>query len=355
MLKLWRRDFIFIFLLTGLLILSSCSLFRSEEPPANTDPNDKPPDNGQNGDEPPDIPITLPDEIKDLKPNELGTFMVLMYHEIGYPESEWCRTPENFRQDLETLYREGYRLVSLNDLLRGEIHVPPGTTPVVLTFDDANEGQFRYLEDGTIDPQCAVAIMEEMYQKHPDFGLAATFFIYYENPFRQQKYIGKKLNYLVEKGFEIGNHSYSHANLARISTLDIQRELAYHVKRTRDYLPGYQVNALALPYGAYPSPKSLAAEGSFEGITYRHQAVLQVGANPAPSPFHARYNPLEMPRIRASEMHTDGVGMYDWIAYFKANPERRYISDGNPKTVSFPSRLQEHYQERFPGKTVITY
>ncbi len=293
-----------------------------------------------------------------FSPNELGEIMILMYHEIGHPEGEWQRTPDNFRRDLETLYVEGYRLVSLNDVVRGEIDIPAGTSPVVLTFDDANRGNFNYLEqNGTmaLDPDCAVAILEDFYAENPDFGLAATFYIYYPNPFRQPALIEEKLNYLVDKGFDIGNHTYGHANLSRISPTEIQRELALHQKHTEQYIPGYKVRSLALPYGASPREHAgLLLEGSYEGTSYSNEAVLLVGANPAPSPFHHNFNPARLPRIRASEMNTAGVGMYDWLDVFEANPQRRYVSDGNPNTIAVPeSRLDSLDKGRTHNKEII--
>ncbi|HAA35110.1 MAG TPA: hypothetical protein DCD97_07355, partial [Firmicutes bacterium] len=92
-------------------------------------------------------PGTILPELMQHKPNELGEVMILMYHEIGYPESAWRRTPENFRLDLENLYEQGYRAISLMDLVRGNIDIPAGTSPVVLTFDDGNKGNFYYLEN----------------------------------------------------------------------------------------------------------------------------------------------------------------------------------------------------------------
>ena len=295
-----------------------------------------------------------------LHPNELGEIMVLMYHEIGHPEGEWQRTPENFRRDLETLYTEGYRLVSLDDVVQGEIDIPAGTSPVVLTFDDANRGNFNYLEQNgemELDPDCAVAILEDFYAKYPDFGLAATFYIYYPNPFRQPALIEEKLNYLVDKGFDIGNHTYGHANLGRIGPTEIQRELALHQKHTEQYIPGYIVRSLALPYGASSQDHAhLLLEGSYEGTRYRNEAVLLVGANPAPSPFHQKFNPARLPRIRASEMNTAGVGMYDWLDVLEANPQRRYVSDGNPNTIMVPESLQDALDKNRAGnREIIIY
>ncbi|HOL17241.1 MAG TPA: polysaccharide deacetylase, partial [Bacillota bacterium] len=168
-------------------------------PPQEEDPAVGPGEGGS-GEEPVDY--------EALGVNEAGEIMVLMYHEIGEPEDEWVRTPENFRKDLQELYDAGYRAVSMNDVLDGRIDIPAGTTPVVLTFDDGRAGQFRYIEkegELVMDPDCAVAILEEFYEAHPDFGLAATFYLFYSGvPFGQPDLVQKKLDYLVERGFEIG-------------------------------------------------------------------------------------------------------------------------------------------------------
>jgi peptidoglycan/xylan/chitin deacetylase (PgdA/CDA1 family) len=349
---------IFITLLQALLLLTvSCYSGpdgKEAAPPAE--------ENGSAGEQndPPDEEV----DYSALGVNELGQIMVLMYHEIGAEEAEWVRTPDNFRRDLETLYAGGYRLIAMNDLIDGHIDIPAGTTPVVLTFDDGTAGQFRYLEqDGkpVIDPDCAVAILEEFYKEHPDFGLAATFYIFYSGPpFAQPDYVEDKLAYLVERGFEIGNHTYAHVfpGLRSLSPDEARKELAYQVKTTREYLPAYQVRSLALPYGSHPDDLSYIVKGSYEGIDYHNEAILLVGSHPSPSPFHVNYNPAGIPRIRASELqeYVVGTGMYDWLEHFQENPENRYVSDGNPDTVVVPAHLAGQIdKQRLEEKELITY
>ncbi|MDW7674761.1 MAG: hypothetical protein SCK28_09515, partial [Bacillota bacterium] len=102
------------------------------------------------------------EELAKLGVNELGQVMVLMYHVIGDKEAEWARTRENFRSDLLRLYELGYRSVKMSDFLKGEIATAPGTTPVILTFDDGTPGHFRFIEtdDGLeVDPDSAVGIL----------------------------------------------------------------------------------------------------------------------------------------------------------------------------------------------------
>lgn len=341
-----------LFLAFTLLVSCSSSGNSTGEPPG----EDENPGNGnQGGSENPGEEI----DYRALGVNEGGRIMILMYHEIGEPEAEFCRTPANFRKDLESLYEAGYRLISMNNLLDGHIDVPAGCSPVALTFDDGTAGQFRYMEeDGrqVIDPDCAIAILEEFYEAHPDFGLAATFYIYYDNPFRQYEYVQQKLEYLVEKGFEIGNHCYTHGVLSKLSPEEARRELALHVKRTQEYLPGCTVRSLALPKGERPEKMSHVIKGCFEDTAYHNEGILLVGAEPAPSPFSIKFDPAALPRVRASEMYVDGYGLYDWLERLHDNPEIRYISDGDPATVVVPEELAEQVDRfRLEDKTLIPY
>jgi len=282
----------------------------------------------------------------NIKPNELGQVMILMYHGIGSKEDEWTRTPENFRKDLETLYKKGYRLIGLKDLIDNNINIPAGYTPVVITFDDGRRGQFNLIEkDGKleVDRNSAVGILEDFYKEHSDFGLKATFFIYYPVPFEQKEYIEYKLKYLVDKGFEIGNHTYNHDSLNKMDAQGIQKTLALNVFNTQKYLKDYSVDILALPYGIMPQKnlRNLVIDGEWNGIRYHNRAILLVGANPSYSPYDKRFNPYRLPRIRASEIKTSNLGLYDWLKFFDKHPEMRYISDGDPNTITIPENLKD--------------
>lgn len=348
------KIFFSVLLILG-LALAAVSCSEEPEDETVTPPDDDPvgePGEGGGGEEPVDY--------AELGVNEAGQIMVLMYHEIAGTEDEWVRTPENFRKDLKTLYDAGYRAVSMNDVLDGNIHIPAGTTPVVFTFDDGRAGQFRYIEeDGelVIDPDCAVGIMEAFYEEYPDFGLAATFYLFYSGvPFNQSEYVQQKFEYLVERGFEIGNHTNTHPMLRNISVEAAKKDIALMVKNTQEYLPGYQVRSLALPYGSHPDDLSHIIAGSYEGTTYHNEGILLVGSNPAPSPFSKSFIASKIPRIRASEMLTAGTGMYDWMQRAEEKQWTRYISDGNPDTVVVPEALREQVnEEKLRGKELITY
>ena len=283
--------------------------------------------------------------------NELGQIMILEYHQIDSPEGRWTRTPENFRRDLERLWQKGYRLVALNDLLDGRIDVPAGTSPVVLTFDDSSPGQFRYLEKNgalEIDPACAVGILEAFAQEHPGFGLKATFYVLpaADPPnrlFNQPGHEGRKLQHLVSRGLEIGNHTLWHANLSRYPEETVRRQLASAQDWIRRYVPGYRLRTLALPMGAYPREIGWAVRGSINGSSYQHDAILQVAGGAAPSPFAKRFDPLRLPRIQALESEISR-----WLDYFDRHPDQRFASDGDPLSVTVPKGMKGAVREPLP-------
>lgn len=292
------------------------------------------------------VPIEVdPKELIDLslKPNESGKIMILMYHNIGEEEQTWTRTVDNLKKDLETLYEKGYRPISLSDYVTGNITTELGYTPVVLTFDDGNLNNYRYLEDGSLDPNCAVGILVEFNRTHPDFPLEATFFITSSNPFKQSQYAKEKVEALIEMGMDIGNHSKDHMNFKDASKDDLEEQLGYQAQYLETFAPeGYRVNTLALPYGSRPKNKDLEIylqKGQYEDYSYENLAILNVGWFPAVSPYHIDFNPLSLPRVRASEMNVDNVGMYNYLSYFDNHPEEKFISDGNPDIITIPEDL----------------
>ena len=292
----------------------------------------------------------------DLTPNELGRVMILEYHKIDYPEERWTRTPENFRRDLETLYAKGYRLINLGDLLDRKIQIPAGTTPVVLTFDDSSPGQFRYIETNgsvQIDPKSAIGVLEAFVAEKPDFGRGGTFYVLpgASKPnrlFNQPEYEGKKLQYLVSHGYEIGNHTLWHANLGKYPEATVRAQVADAQVWIQRHVPDYKTRTLALPHGVYPPDVSWVLNGSAKGTTYHHDAVLMVAGGPAPSPFSRAFDPVRLPRIQAVERD-----LAYWLNYFDKNPHERFVSDGDPNSVTVPAASRDRLRAELRSLRVV--
>lgn len=295
-----------------------------------------------------------PSDPRSIRANELGSIPVLMFHRVVQGGGEYDLTPKDFRRQLQLLSDSGYVPIRAEDFVSGHIDVPAGKTPVVLTFDDSSREQFSYLPDGTIDPKTALGILLRFSAKHPAFPATGTFFVI-RYPWGGAPNGSQMFGNLFERGFELGNHTLDHVNLGQLSPDEVQREIVLGQRLITDAAPSAQVRTLALPYGIYPSPHELAIKGSWDDQSYHYQGVFEVGAGPAPSPYGTAFDPLAIPRIRASpsRKEKDRSSGY-WLRYLLLNPDQRYISDGDPSTVTVPKVLAGGVAPKYRGR-VRTY
>lgn len=284
-------------------------------------------------------PMTA-ERAKAIGANEMGQVLVLMYHLIDTEEAEWTRTPENFRNDIALLKSEGFYPVNVRDLASGNIDIPAGKSPVVITFDDSSPGQYRVLDDGTLDPDCAVGIMEAAVEEG-NWASRASFFCLLDVVPKEREIFGQpdlqreKLRNLVEWGYEVGSHTVTHLDLSEASTAEATKQLAESQATLESLIGGgYSVTSISIPYGEYPNDDSLLESGEFDDVKYAYTAALSLGSVPSASPFSTEFEALHIPRIRGSENF-----LVDAIDNFKNHPELRYISDGDPTTVSAPEEL----------------
>ncbi|MDX1931052.1 MAG: polysaccharide deacetylase family protein [Capsulimonadales bacterium] len=282
-----------------------------------------------------------------IRPNELGQIPVIMYHEIkGTQNKSLTRSIADFRKDLELMYEAGFRPVNLSDVVNDRIDVPPGKSPIVLTFDDARASQFRLIETASslkVDEDCAVGIMEAFNKKHPDWALRGTFFVLPKSKstletFGQPGMGAQKMAYLIEKGFEIGNHSTSHKSMRKMTPAQIQQELGYANNMILSEVPDARIDVFAVPMGVFPKDKTswqYLLKGTYEGKEYRHKAAFAAAWRPIPSPASKKYSPYQLERIDSIN-GTNGVR--DWIKKLTTTGSgyTRYVSDGDPNVISFP-------------------
>lgn len=294
-----------------------------------------------------EIPV---DVYSENQVNELGHVPIMMYHGIVNVASDstghtggnvdkdgYNRTAEAFRGDLEFYYQNGYRMISLNDYVDGIVDVELGMSPIILTFDDGSENNFKVLgeEDGEllIDPNCAVGILEEFKRKYPDYGVTATFFVN-SGLFGQEEYNEKILNWLVLHGYDVGNHTMNHSDFTKIDVEQANQEVGglYHLLDT--VLLERYVSIVALPFGSpYKETHqnfSIIMDSNYQGKNYHTKAALRVGWEAEYSCFDKEFNPKFLKRIRAYD--NDGED-FDIQMNFKLLENNRYISDGDPNTI----------------------
>lgn len=303
--------------------------------------------------------------------NELGKVPIMMYHGIRERTSSstgttggnvdkdgYNRTPEAFRQDLEFYYENGYRMIRLDDYINGKVDVEYGKSPIILTFDDGNEDNIKVTgldENGNIiiDKNSAVGILEEFKKKHPDANVTATFFVN-GGIFNQSKYNEKILKWMVDNGYDIGNHTQTHLDIKKSSSDRVQKEIAYVYDKLEEMIPGKYVKIIALPFGS-PYVKThdnfkYVLSTTYNDKTYDTEAALRVGWEPEVSCFDKDFDKTFLKRCRA---YDNNGKEFDIEMVFKNLEKNRYISDGDPDTITIKESNKDKLVET--NMKIITY
>ena len=255
--------------------------------------------------------------------NELNSVPIMMYHRIyditndetdytggNVDEDGYNRTWEAFENDLESYYAMGYRCMRLTDYIDGNIDVPFGYSPVILTFDDGRSETAidGFDEDGNpiFKPHSALGVLEKIKKKYPDFNVTATFFLneFIFDDIDSYEDKVKVLKWMVNNGYDIGNHTMDHPMLEDCTAEEIEYQVGGIYKMLEELIPGQYVNIVALPYGA---PTNVQADpkyekilsGTYDGMPYTTKATLLCSWTRQYSPFVTEWDPTYIRRIRA--------------------------------------------------------
>ena len=294
---------------------------------------------------------------EELKVDESGNVPIMMYHGIhNITDNEYTggnvdkdgyqRTTEAFKNDLEFYYNSGYRMIRLEDYVNGIIDVEAGYSPIIITFDDGLSNNLKVTgldSDGNIiiDHNCAVGVLESFKQKYPDYNVTATFFIN-GGLFNQSEYNEKILNWLIDNGYDIGNHTYSHVDFTTVSKDKSVQEVGSMYNLLDKYIPGKYVNIVALPFGS-PYDKdhenfNSILSGIYNDKEYNTIATLRVGWEADYSPFNKNFDKTFLKRIRA---YDNNGKEFDIEMNFDILENNRYISDGDKNTITIPKDKED--------------
>ena len=300
--------------------------------------------------------------------NEIGNVPIMMYHQIKDMKNSdtkytggnvdydgYTRTTEAFRKDLDFYYENGYRMIRLIDYVNGKIDVELGYSPIVLTFDDGlNEIDILGLDDNDnliINPNCALGILEEYKNKYKDFNITATFFIN-NTLFYSQKYNEKIIKYLIDNGYDIGNHTYTHPNINKLDSETVIKEVGKMYQLLDKLTDSKYVNIVALPFGN-PSNTSdnfkYILSGIYDDTPYNTISTLRVSWEANYSPFNKSFDKTYIKRIRAYD--NNGTN-FDIEYNFNKLKNNRYISDGDINTVVIKEKDKNNVSTNL---SLITY
>jgi hypothetical protein len=73
-----------------------------------------------------------------------------------------------------------------------------------------------------------------------------------------------------------------------------------------------------------------------------------VAGGAAPSPYSRSFDPVRLPRIQAVERD-----LVYWLNYFDKNPLERFVSDGDPNSVTVPTARRDKLRDEFRTQRVV--
>ncbi|MCX6133284.1 MAG: polysaccharide deacetylase family protein [Ignavibacteriales bacterium] len=221
---------------------------------------------------------------------------VLMYHRVLEQAAEsahgiWVSAGQ-FASQLGSLKRRGFQTITFHDydrFLRGEVKLP--TKPVILTFDDGYEDNYR--------------VAFPLLQQH---GFSAVVYAVTDRERRtnfwdQDEPAGQlmsaaQMQELHRCGIEIGSHTVTHPRLPRVTTDQAHFEISKS-KDTLEQILGSSVLSFAYPYGELSEVvKDCVGEA---GYTYA------VAADSGPLTFYQDF--LEIRRTQVFPW-TDQIGFW---------------------------------------------
>ncbi|MBN2259555.1 MAG: polysaccharide deacetylase family protein [Clostridiales bacterium] len=279
--------------------------------------------------------------------NEMGKVPVLMYHRVREVSNGYDVSWTELKDNLQRLYDNDFVAVNFEEYLQGEINIPQGKHPVIITFDDGDISQFRIIVDENgnpeIDMNSAVGILYDFYLNHTDFGFEASFFLNGNTPFGQQDYVERKVAFIEKNGLILGNHTLMHISLADMLTKEVIEKAVYDNEIY--YSEKYDTNLahiLALPYGIYPKDMSI-----IEDIGY---PTLKVGWKPEESIFSTKFNPYKINRIQNGK---DQFQFEYWMDYFSNHPDELFTSDGDSSKITLPNSFENELNADYVSKKEI--
>lgn len=212
-------------------------------------------------------------------------------------------TEKEFREILNQMYEKGYVLIRIHDMVKevkdkdgnvtfeqGDIYLPKGKTPFVLSEDDVCYYEYmdgdgyakrivigedgkptceKVMDDGSIatGEYDIVPILDAFVEEHPDFSyrgakgiLALTGYNgilgyrtdteYKDNPtFKEDRKMAKKVaQALRDDGWEFASHSWGHRDYGEISMADLKEDAEKWEKRVEPLIGDTDI--LIYPFGA---------------------------------------------------------------------------------------------------------
>ena len=249
---------------------------------------------------------------------------MLAYHQLAPDTSEYSTGHKvrvsDLRAQLESLNDAGFTLVTVEDWINGDISLPPGRKPLIISMDDLFfNNQITLGADGVPTTGTSIGIFWQFAQEHPEFGFHLALFanlgdkLYAEPDFPDwEEKLARAIAWCLDHGAEVYNHTYRHARLDLTDPPGVKSELRRNDLYLRelltmigreDLIPALG-NMLATPFGHWPDSNGTYVMEHYttpEGISM--QAVFGIDNNEragfVPPPYSPDFNRFHLMRIAA--------------------------------------------------------
>ena len=176
-------------------------------------------------------------------------------------------------------------------------------------------------------------------------NVTATFFLN-GGLCNQKEYNEDIMKWLIENGYDIGNHTISHVDFTKIGNDKTKEEVGKLYQKLDSIIPDKYVHIVALPFGS-PYKRSHSnyqyiVEGEYNGYKYHTDAALRVGWEPEVSPFDKSFDTSFLKRVRA---YDNNGKEFDISMTFNILEKNKFISDGNKSMITIPSSSQDKLKE----------
>ena len=162
-----------------------------------------------------------------------GTTSIFMFHEIGQGPNNLYVPEQDLERLMAYLSKEGYKSVTVSQLLDTKLKRGADDKFVALTFDDGY-----------------ASVYDKAFPILKKYNYTATVFIITDMVDKPNHMTWQQLRKLLNEGIEVGSHSETHPYLSKLDSSSLKNQVAGSKQRLEQMLNN-KVTAFCYPYGDF--------------------------------------------------------------------------------------------------------